>query len=147
MPFRIVCFVLAALLSFDAGAGIYTWKDAQGHTHFGDRPPSGSDPKALDPKINTISRPDIQAPDAAAASGTRKVVIYTAEWCGVCRRAKGYFKDKGIAYREYDVEKSQKGRRDYAQLKGTGVPIILVGEQRLNGFSPARFEAVYYRSQ
>jgi len=139
MPFRIALVLLALLLTQYAGAGIYTWKDAQGHTHFGDRPPGGSAPRALDPQINIITRPAVQGPLAAA----HEVVIYTAEWCGVCRKAKGYFKDKGIAYREYDIEKSRKGRQDYARLKGTGVPIILVGEHRLNGFSPARFESVY----
>lgn len=143
MHTRIVFFVLATLLTLDAGAGIYTWKDAQGHTHFGDRPPSGSTPQALDPQINTISGPDAQTPDTSQIQSDQTVVIYTAEWCGVCRRAKGYFKDKGISYREYDIEKSPQGRRDYARLKGTGVPIILVGKRRINGFSPARFEAVY----
>ena len=137
MTVRLTLILLTALLSLDAGAGIYTWKDAQGHTHFGDRPPSGSAPTALDPQVNSVSRPAPQTTD------TQQVVIYTAAWCGVCRQAKAYFRNNGIAYREYDIEKSRQGRLDYQRLKGTGVPIILVGGQRLDGFSPARFEALY----
>lgn len=46
---------------------------------------------------------------------------------------------------EYDVEKSSKGKRDFKRLGGTGVPIILVGQKRLNGFSWETFEKLYYR--
>ena len=73
----------------------------------------------------------------------RQVVMYSTTWCGVCKRAKGYFRERDIPYREYDVEKSAKGRRDYQRLKGRGVPIILVGDQRMNGFSRDRFESIY----
>lgn len=65
----------------------------------------------------------------------KKVVIYTTRRCGYCKKAKAWFSRKGIAYTEYDVENSNKGQRDYKELGGHGVPIILVGEQRLNGFS------------
>ena len=138
MPIRIPLLLLTTLLSLEAGADIYTWKDDRGQTHFGDRPPSGTATKTLDPQVNTVSRPALQARE------TRQVVIYSAEWCGVCRKAKSYFRDQGIAYREYDIDKSRKGRLDYQRMHGTGVPIILVGGQRLDGFTPARFEALYH---
>jgi len=123
----------------DADTGIFTWTDARGGTHFGDRPPADTNPKALDLKINTIEGATLNPP----MGGEPQVTIYTAAWCGVCREAKRYFRNEGVTYREYDVEKSPKGRRDYARLHGTGVPIILVGEQRMNGFSSKRFESLY----
>jgi glutaredoxin len=134
--------IIALLTSSYSGAEIFTWKDAQGRTHFGDKPPAHLEAKHLELKINTISRPEVTSLDSGFGS-QKKVVIYSTEWCGACRKAKSYFKQKSIPYKEYDVEKSAKGRRDYKRLKGKGVPIILVGKQRMNGFSTSRFESIY----
>ena len=134
--------ILAIITSFAAQAEVYTWKDAQGRTHFGDRPPADSKAQQLELEINTIHRPQLQTLDAGFAAN-RQVTIYTTEWCGVCTQAKQHFKANNIPFRAYDVEKSPKGRRDYRKLNGTGVPIILVGKQRMNGFSPKRFDQLY----
>lgn len=134
--------IITLLITSYSSGEIFTWKDAQGRTHFGDKPPAHLDSKHLKLQINTISRPEVTSLDSGFGS-PKQVVIYTTEWCGACRKAKGYFKQKSIPYKEYDVEKSAKGRRDYKQLKGKGVPIILVGKQRMNGFSPGRFDSIY----
>jgi glutaredoxin len=144
MRIRTLLCLLGILFSGLSQAEIYTWKDAQGRTHFGDRPPPESAPEQLDLEINTIHRSEIQPLDGDTPS-EQKVVIYTADWCGVCRQAKTYFKRNRIPYQEYDVEKSAKGRRDYKRLNGSGVPIILVGKQRMNGFSPDNFDQLYRR--
>jgi glutaredoxin len=142
MIIRTIACLLAIFVSGLCQAEIYTWKDAQGRTHFGDRPPADSTPKQLELKINTIHRPEVQslATDMAVE---RQVVIYTTDWCGVCSQAKRHFKLNNIPYKEYDVEKSSRGRRDFKRLNGSGVPIILVGNQRMNGFSPERFDQLY----
>jgi glutaredoxin len=59
-------------------------------------------------------------------------------------QAKRHFKRNHIPYKEYDVEKSASGRRDYKHLNGSGVPVILLGNQRMNGFSPERFDPLYH---
>jgi glutaredoxin len=69
--------------------------------------------------------------------------MYSASWCGVCDRARRYFRAHAIAFREYDVETTAKGRLDYRRLRATGVPVILVGEKRLDGFSERSFERLY----
>ena len=43
---------------------------------------------------------------------------------------------------ELDVEKSAEGKQEYRELKGRGVPIILVGDQRMNGYDQARLEGM-----
>ena len=58
-------------------------------------------------------------------------------------KAKHYFKSKGIRFTEFDVEKSAKGKREFNKLGGGGVPIILVGSRRMNGFSVESFEKLY----
>jgi glutaredoxin len=68
------------------------------------------------------------------------VKILTTTWCGVCKKAKAYLAGKGIYFSEYDVETSDIGRQEYKRLGGKGVPIILVGKQRMDGFSSSRLD-------
>ena len=69
--------------------------------------------------------------------------MYSATWCGICTRAKRYFKYKNIPYVIYDVEKSRSGKRDFKLLKGKSVPIIIVGDKCMNGFTVAKLEKLY----
>jgi glutaredoxin len=69
--------------------------------------------------------------------------MYSAEWCGVCKRAKSYFQENAIAFNEKDIDKSGAARREFAELGGRGVPLILVGKRKLSGFSAASFEKIY----
>ena len=69
--------------------------------------------------------------------------MYSTSWCGACKRAKQYFNENGINYVEYDVETNEKGKQDFRELGGRGVPIILVGNKRLNGFTASSFEKIY----
>lgn len=139
---RTLICALSLVASDLCQAEVYTWKDDRGRTHFGDRPPADSQAQQLELQINTIQHPQVQ-PHSTGLSNSRQVTIYTTDWCGICTKAKRYFKQQRVPFREYDVEKSAKGRRDYRQLNGSGVPIILVGKQRMNGFSAERFDQLY----
>jgi glutaredoxin len=74
-----------------------------------------------------------------------KVVMYSTKRCGYCKQARQYFRRNAIPFKEYDVETSQKGKRDYKKMGGTGVPIIMLGQRRMNGFSEAGFSDFYSR--
>jgi glutaredoxin len=137
----IMALIVQTPLSAGAG-GIHRWTDPDGSVHYGDRPPAAAESEVVKLQINTYSSPGIEALEAVFRTED-KVVMYSATWCGVCKRAKRYFEDRRIPFTEYDVETSAKGKRDYLKLGARGVPVILVGRRRLNGFSPAMFESVY----
>ena len=118
--------------------GIYTWKDPQGRTHFGDRPPERFGAQTVDIRVNTYESPSNGFRQTTGVLPQAKVVIYTTSRCGYCSKAKAFLARNGISYVEHDVETTGKGRRDFRRLQGKGVPIILVGEQRLNGYSELR---------
>ena len=136
--------VLTSSLCF---AEIYQWRDQDGNLHFGDKPPIEVQTNKVNLKINSYDNVEIidgkEWADQRQQKHSKSVVMYTATWCGACKKAKHYLRNKGISFQEYDVEKSAKGKRDFAALRGTGVPIVLVGSKRMNGFSPSRFEAIY----
>ena len=148
--------VLLALLSISlhAGAGVYTWVDEHGVRQFSDKPPAAAGARVQSievPQIGTVVTRQLPAdalpPRSAGkkAARSRRVVMYSAPWCGVCKRAAGYFRDKGIAFHEKDIDQSRQARREFEQLGGRGVPLILVGKRKLAGFSPASFEQLYSR--
>jgi mycoredoxin len=35
-----------------------------------------------------------------------QITVYTTSWCGDCRRAKQFLRDRGIGYREVNIEES-----------------------------------------
>lgn len=68
------------------------------------------------------------------------VIMYSTQWCPYCRKAHAYFKRHKISYTEYDIEASAQNLVMFGDLNGNGVPLILVGNKRMQGFSPKRFE-------
>ena len=131
-------------------AEIYKWEDESGKVHFGDSPPEAVKTEQLRVEVNSISMPTVTPADFFAARETRQqahesrqVVMYSTQRCGFCKKARRYFRQQGIPFKEYDVEKSRKGKADYKKMNGRGVPIILVGSSRMNGFSVKRFQQFY----
>ncbi len=70
------------------------------------------------------------------------VVMYCTSHCPACVMVKQYFARKGVSYQEIDVETSPAGREAFERLGGRGVPLILVGEKRLEGFSEQALDAM-----
>ncbi len=161
-----VLIVLIALTSSPGRAEIYKWTDAEGNVHFADTPSVNTRAKPVELKstINSYSGSTLPKFEytprndktPAHTNGNnklprlqpRQVIMYSAEWCGFCKKAKAYFKQKGIAYSERDIDKSTQAKKEYQSLGGGGIPLILVGNkrgtQRLSGFSTARFDAAYH---
>jgi glutaredoxin len=119
-------------------ADIYKWKDADGKTHLSDVPPIDRDAQRL--QIRTFAGlPEVSSTDEQATFG---VVMLSTSWCGVCKQARAWLTQKGVTFTEYDVERNETGKSEYRRLKGQGVPIFLVGNQRMDGFSPGRLETM-----
>ena len=139
---NLIIFTVLLLSSMMVNAEFYKWTDSKGNVHFTDTPPQGKKVEELELKINTYTAVEV-TPLVERLGKKDKVVMYSATWCGICTKAKRYFKAKKIPYVIYDVEKSRSGKRDFKLLKGKSVPIIILGDKRMNGFTVARFEKLY----
>lgn len=141
--------VRACLLLFTAlvavpcarAADVQRWTDRDGHVVFGDRAPPNVRATPVKVRPNVYTAVSIEKLGKIVASG--EVVLYSAEWCGFCRAAREHFRARGIAFSEYDVETSERGRADYVKLGAHGVPVILIGERRMNGFNADAFDQLY----
>lgn len=134
--------LLALFLALPASAGVYKWTDAQGRTHYSDSPPAAARTTQL--RLQSYTGPAQVGRAVGAESG---VTIYTTAWCGVCTRAKAFFKQNGVPFREWDVEKTEYGAAKYWQLGGNGVPLITVGADKMTGFDANRFMAIWKDTQ
>lgn len=84
-----------------------------------------------------------QALQLAQTDPSRQVVMYATSWCPYCQQARNYFREQGIPYVEYDIEKNEEARRAYKNFGGKMIPVIFVGKRRMNGFSVAGFNKIY----
>src|SRR5512147_831936 len=93
-------------------------------------------------------RPSTQdrAPAQAQATDAPPVVMYATAWCPYCAKARAYFKRTGTAYTEHDIEKSADAHAQFERLGGRGVPLILVGDEKMAGFSELAFESLLVRA-
>ena len=143
-PVIIIAFILLPVTS---NAEIYRWTDENGKVHFSDQKPWQTESEKVEVKINTYE--SVSYDTSLFDTGNslfdtgKKVVMYSTSWCGYCKKAKRYFEQKGIAYTEYDIEKDTRAKRQYDKMQAKGVPVILVGKKRMNGFSEAGFERIY----
>ena len=65
-----------------------------------------------------------------------KVQIYTTPSCHFCHMAKDFFKEKGVAYEEFDVAADAAKRKEMVDLsKQLGVPVIKIDDSFVVGFN------------
>ena len=128
--------------SYEANSEIYKWVDEYGKSHFTDTPPKDKKTEEIKLKINTYTSVQI-TPLVERLGKKGKVVMYSASWCGMCKKAKKYFIKNKIPHIVYDVEKSLIGKRDFKALGGKSVPVIILGKKRINGFTASKFARVY----
>lgn len=145
---RVLFLALLMAASLPASAEIYKWKDKDGGTHFSDTVAGQEKVEKVDVRVVTythVTYQKISARDVAADPGRKRVVMYGTRWCGHCKKARSHFNARNIAYTDLDVETDPTAKIQFAAMGGGGVPVILVGDTRINGFSAAAFERIYNR--
>lgn len=143
---RILLFALLVACSSLSVADIYKWTDENGAVHFGDNPKGQAKAEKIDVKVVTythVTYQKIKSRHAPATSGARDVVMYGTRWCGYCKKARAHFHAQGIAFTDLDVEADADAKARFEALGGGGVPVILVGDTRINGFDAAAFDRIY----
>lgn len=74
-------------------------------------------------------------PIATASASQPEVSLYATEWCGYCKMTREFFAANGIRYTEYDIEKSSEALKQHRKLGGSGVPLIVVGDDVIKGWN------------
>lgn len=134
----LVAILIVGLMPAAMADKVYKWTGPDGKVHYSNTPP-GRDVRAREVPL-VIPSFGGEAKVSTAAGVGRGVRIYTTASCGYCKRALAHLRKRSVPFTEYDVQKNITGKLDYQRLKGRGVPIILVGNQRMDGYSEPRLE-------
>jgi len=81
--------------------------------------------------------------DKVETKKTPEVIIYTSDTCGYCHAAKEYLDAIGVAYTEKNVSRDVDARKELIQKKFMGVPVIIVGDETIQGFNKDRLAELF----
>jgi glutaredoxin-like YruB-family protein len=150
--------MLLALLTMisTSWAEMYRWVDEKGVMTFKDYPPPASKKRRVKVYSDSDfdSAPPQQSAPAPAKRSTKQsdtqasqptdpkkerfngtVEMYMTEWCGYCKKAAAYMKSRNIPFVAYDIEKDSSAQKRHAELGGRGVPLLVIGDKKMSGFS------------
>ena len=67
------------------------------------------------------------------ADGSPKIVMYGADWCGICKKLRTEFNDNDVDFIEIDVDKHAYKEKIVKAMEIYGYPATWVGYTRVNG--------------
>ena len=164
---KIVLVILIHIFALGiSSAEIYKWVDENGITHYSDSPtedipapdadeneevqsaepvpaaspsvPDETQKGTLDPDFFNILN-EIQEEEVAVNTPT--VEIYETSWCVYCKKAKDFFRSRGIDFVTYDIEKDmQAAQRMRSFTNRMAVPFVVINGQGIAGYSVAAYE-------
>jgi glutaredoxin-like YruB-family protein len=144
-----------------SSAEIYKWVDEDGVKHYSDAPtrdtsePAESSPDKIEarepepadkrPVAEDTERVTLDSdffdflkdsPEETIASRAPVVEIYETTWCVYCKKAKNYFRSRGIKFVTYDIENDRDAaRRMMSMTRNRGVPFVVINGKRIQGYS------------
>jgi len=124
---------------------IYFWVDENGVKHYSSTPPYENSNVHDFQEKETASPEQIEQERKAFEEAIEqqekdrkaplKVKMYSTSWCPACKKTKKYFDENNIPYVYYDIEASPKRMAEYKAYGGGGIPLLVIGNQKMNGFS------------
>ena len=131
-------------------ADMYKWVDENGVVHFSDTPPDDADNSDVDTlttysthennvypeENNSTENRDNRSSPTDSVLKKPKVELYTTSWCPWCKKAKAFFRSRGIVFVEYDIEKDKAAASRKAQIdRQKGVPFAVINGKGIHGYS------------
>lgn len=90
------------------------------------------------PAIKTAGNAE-NAPDGFSKD---EVLVYGFKSCPYCIKVENLLKDNRIPYIDKDVQKSKVAKKEFGKLGGGGVPVTVIGDQVIRGYSEAKITAL-----
>jgi glutaredoxin len=164
---KIILVILIHIFALGiSSAEIYKWVDENGVTHYSDAPTEdipaseateNDEIQSADPvPVATPPLPDEtqegtldsdffdilnETQEDEVAVNTPTVEIYETSWCVYCKKAKKFFRSRGIDFETYDIEKDpQAARRMRSFTNLQAVPFVVINGQGISGYSVAAYE-------
>lgn len=130
-----------------AAAQLYQWKDAQGRMVYSDQAPPTSIKKV---EQKSFKGSFIEGGESYATQSAREkhpITLY-ASACGIpCDKARQLLNDRGVPYSSKDPQASPDAQAELNKLTGrSNVPVIVVGQDKIDGFETNQWQAILDRA-
>lgn len=139
----------------EAVEGLYRWTDEKGVTHFTDEEERVPEPHRAGSKVRTLPLLTVyrgeysRLPGGASAvspamprpsvpgAGTR-AVVYSAAWCGACKKTKAWLAGQGVTVEERDIDRDPRALAELVAIAGKApsIPVTVIGGRAVGGFDP-----------
>lgn len=97
-------------------------------------------PPPLSPGDAARARSQLAAAPRASSAAAADIVLYSAEWCGACRKAKRYLAKNDVPYEERDVDDPRVADELVRKTGTRSIPVLDVGGRVYSGFSPDAYD-------
>ena len=68
-----------------------------------------------------------------------QAILYGTSWCRYCAQARQYFRTHEIKFIDLDIENSQLAKQQYSTFVTDSIPVVLIGQRRIDGFKPDEY--------
>ena len=76
---------------------------------------------------------------------TIRITLYSTHNCPYCRQARQFLQQKGVRFQELNIQQNIRAQRTLAKMGARAVPVIMVGDARVDGFDKQRLERLLER--
>ncbi len=126
---------------YNLAGGVMAWQNANlPLTKDKTPPPSGGGSGSAPPSDSVSAKkaegpsPTESTPSQSRQAEDKSVVVYTTRRCPFCVRAVNLLNNKGVGFKEIDIENNLKLREEMEQkAKRTSVPQIFIGDIHVGG--------------
>ena len=70
-----------------------------------------------------------------------RITLYSTRKCPHCHQARQYLQHKGVRFQEFDVQQNARAQKAFARLGARAVPVIMIGDTRIDGFDRRRLDS------
>lgn len=91
------------------------------------------------------AQPEVRVPELAPRVeelplGQHEYAVFVAPGCRGCEQALAYLRERKLAFEVLDVTRSATAREAFRLTGAQGLPVVLVGKQRITGWSERLFK-------
>jgi glutaredoxin len=149
LPITLGLFAVISFVVSNAEAkSLYKSIGANGKVIYSAHPPEGAKvQKTLEFKdlpSSQVIPDDVMVKGDEDTSDLPKgdIILYAADWCGYCRKAKAYLASKNISYQEIDIE-TVNGKNAFRKVGGRGIPLLFAKGERVSGYAQEAYDSLF----
>jgi glutaredoxin len=104
------------------------------------RTPAAAAPAPRAPARRPLSRAGSGEPERRAM---HDVTVYTAPWCGWCRKTLAFLDQRGVDYVNKDIEEDPEHAAELIEKSGgKSIPFVEIDGAQIHGYNPGRMTAL-----